>query len=82
MGRTVVNNNPTIIGHSYAYTRGADYQYAWEANCTSGGLIELSVDDYLKIDFLVAKNDSTYGDNFEWLIFGISNNISFEYLGV
>jgi len=45
-------------------------------------LIELSVDDYLKIDFLVAKNDSTYGDNFEWLFFGISNSISFEYLGV
>jgi len=80
LGRPRLNNNNSI-GNSYAYTRGADYQYAWEGNCASGALIELAVDDYFKIEFIVAKNDSTYGDNFEWLLFGFSNSISFEYLG-
>jgi len=80
--RPILNNTPTALGYAYTYTRGANYQYAWEGNYTSGGLIELSVDDYFKIDILVAKGDATYGDNFQWLVLGISNSISFEYLGV
>ena len=79
-GRTRINNADSIAD-SFCYTRGADYQYAWEGNCASGGLLELAVDDYLKIEFQVAKNDSSYGDNFEWLFFGPSSSISFEYLG-
>jgi len=80
-GRTRKNNGDATAD-SFAYTRGADYQYVWEANCTSTSLIQLEVDDYLKIEFQVSKNDSTYGDNFEWLFFGPSSNISFEYLGI
>jgi len=79
-GRTRVNN-ADAVADSFCYTRGADYQYAWEGNCASGGLLQLAVDDYLKIEFQVAKNDSSYGDNFEWLFFGPSSSISFEYLG-
>jgi len=80
MARPKLNNNISI-GNSYAYTRGADYRYVWEANCASGGLIQLAVDDYFKLEFLVSKNDTSYGDDFEWLLFGFSNSISFEYLG-
>jgi len=80
--RPILNNTPTTIGYGYAYTRGANYQFAWEGNCTSGGLIEFAVDDYFKIDALVAKSDNTFGDTFQYLVFGISNTISFEYLGV
>jgi len=80
LARPILNNTPTI-GYSYVYTRGANYQCAWEGNCVSGGLIEFAVGDYFKIDVLVAKSDNTYGDNFQWLVFGVSNTISFEYLG-
>jgi hypothetical protein len=64
---------------SFAYSR--DDNFAAYSSTTSVAIVDVAANEYIKCKTLVAKNDTTFGDDFSGLTYHQNSSLIIEYLG-
>ena len=76
-----VNGSNASWGRGQTFSYARDDSFVVHASNSATFTINLSVNDWLKFNLAVSKNDTTFGDNFDGTLMLFGGTFSIKYLG-